>query len=81
MPTVGGKVLKADSIGTMFTIDLDWTMEQGTTYAGQLAEAGFGEDAAEKFAQQGYIDRTANGVNVQLLEIGGKVNISMMETE
>jgi len=47
MPTVGGKVLKADSIGTMFTIDLDWTMEQGTTYAGQLAEAGFGEDAAE----------------------------------
>ncbi len=81
-PTVGGKALTAGRmVGTLFTFDMDWTMEHGETYAAQLAEAGFGEDRAEKFKAYGCIDRTANGVNVQLLELGGKVTISIMRME
>ncbi|MBR7114290.1 MAG: hypothetical protein IKC76_07260 [Firmicutes bacterium] len=80
-PDAGGTVLLKDTIGSLYTIDVDWSMEQGTEYAKQLAAAGFGEDAADKFAAYGYIDRTANGVNVQLLDLFGKVNISIMPVE
>ncbi len=80
-PEIEAKVLKADTIGKMFTIDVEWTLDEGAVYAQQLAEAGFGDDCAEKFSKHGYIDRTENGVNVQLLEIGGKVNVSIMPVE
>ncbi len=81
-PDVGGKALsEGDMIGELFTVDLEWTIEQGTAYAQQLADAGFGDDCAEKFEKYGYIDRTANGVNVQILDLFGKVNISIMKTE
>lgn len=80
-PIIDVTVLAQDTIGELFTLQVEWTLEQGTEYAQQLADAGFGDDCAEKFAKYGYIDRTANGVNVQLLEIGGKVDISIMPVE
>ena len=80
-PSIDVSVLAQDTIGELFTLQVEWTLEQGTEYAQQLADAGFGDDCAEKFAKYGYIDRTANGVNVQLLEIGGKVDISIMPVE
>ncbi len=81
-PDVGGKALSdGDMIGELFTVDMEWTIEQGTAYAQQLADAGFGDDCAEKFEKYGYIDRTANGVNVQLLDLFGTVNISIMNVE
>lgn len=81
-PDVGGKTLTdGDMIGELFTIDLEWTIEQGTAYAQQLSDAGFGDDCAENFEKYGYIDRTANGVNIQLLDLFGKVNISIMNVE
>ena len=80
-PEAGGKVLAANEIGALFSVELEWTMEQGLVYAQQLADAGFGEDCAEKYEAYGYIDRTANGVNVQLLDLFGVASISIMETE
>ena len=80
-PNAGGKVLAANEIGALFSVELEWTMEQGLVYARQLADAGFGEDCAEKYETYGYIDRTANGVNVQLLDLFGVASISIMETE
>lgn len=82
VPDAGGRTLTdGDMVGELFTIDLEWTIEQGTVYAQQLGEAGFGDDCAEKFEKYGYIDRTANGVNVQLLDLFGTVNISIMKVE
>jgi len=81
VPDEGGKVLAADEIGTLFAVDLDWEMEKGIAYAQKLQDAGFGEDCVEKYEQYGYIDRTANGVNVQLLDMFGKTSISIMPAE
>ena len=81
VPDEGGKVLAADEIGTLFAVDLDWEMEKGIAYAQKLQDAGFGEDCVEKYEQYGYIDRTANGVNVQLLDMFGKTSISIMPVE
>ena len=80
-PNCGGKVLTSGEIGTLFAIELKWSMEQGLVYAQQLAEAGFGEDCAEKYEKYGYIDRTANGVNVQLLDAFGTASVSIMPVE
>ena len=77
-PDCGGKVLTSGEIGTMFTIELKWDMEQGLTYAQLLEDAGFGDDCVEKYEQYGYIDRTANGVNVQLLDVFGAASLSIM---
>ena len=81
VPDEGGKVLAANEIGTLFAVDLDWEMEKGIAYAQKLQDAGFGEDCVEKYEQYGYIDRTANGVNVQLLDMFGKTSISIMPVE
>ena len=80
-PNCGGQVTAANEIGTLFGIELKWEMEQGIAYARQLAEAGFGDDCAEKYEQYGYIDRTANGLNVQLLDLFGTCSISIMPVE
>ena len=77
-PDCGGKVLTSGTIGTMFTIELKWDMEQGLTYARLLQDAGFGEDCVEKYEKQGYLDRTANGVNVQLMDLFGTTSLSIM---
>ena len=77
-PDCGGKVLTSGEIGTMFTIELKWDMEQGLTYAQLLQEAGFGEDCVETYEKQGYLDRTANGVNVQLMDLFGTTSLSIM---
>lgn len=81
IPDCGGKVLAANEIGTLFGIELEWTMEQGLVYAQQLQDAGFGDDCVEKYKQHGYIDRTYNGVNVQLLDLFGTTSISIMPVE
>ena len=77
-PDCGGKVLTSGEIGTMFTIELMWDMEQGLTYAQLLQEAGFGEDCVETYEKQGYLDRTANGVNIQLMDLFGTTSLSIM---
>jgi len=77
-PDCGGKVLTSGEIGELFAIELKWEMEQGLTYAQLLEDAGFGDDCAEKYEQYGYIDRTANGVNVQLLDVFGATSLSIM---
>ncbi len=81
MPDEGGKVLAANEIGTLFSVELNWEMEKGIAYARKLQDAGFGEDCVEKYEQYGYIDRTANGVNVQLLDLFGQTSISIMLVE
>ena len=78
VPDCGGKVLTSGEIGTMFTIELKWDMEQGLTYAQLLEDAGFGEDCVETYEKQGYLDRTANGVNVQLMDLFGTTSLSIM---
>jgi len=80
-PTCGGKVLSSGEIGTLFSIELKWEMEQGLTYAQLLQDAGFGDDCVEKYENHGYIDRTANGLNVQLLDLFGVTSISIMPVE
>ena len=80
-PDCGGKVLTSGEIGTLFAIELKWSMEQGLTYAQLLQDAGFGEDCVEKYEQYGYIDRTYNGVNVQLLDVFGTASLSIMPVE
>ncbi len=80
-PNCGGKVTAANEIGTLYSVELNWTMEQGLVYAQQLADAGFGDDCAEKYEKHGYIDRTANGINVQLLDLFGTASISIMKVE
>ena len=77
-PDCGGKVLTSGEIGELFAIELKWEMEQGLTYAQLLEDAGFGDDCVEKYEQYGYIDRTANGVNVQLLDVFGAASLSIM---
>ena len=77
-PDCGGKVLTSGEIGTLFAIELKWDMEQGLTYAQLLEDAGFGDDCVEKYEQYGYIDRTANGVNVQLMDLFGTTSLSIM---
>ena len=77
-PDCGGKVLTSGEIGTLFAIELKWEMEQGLTYARLLEDAGFGDDCVEKYEQYGYIDRTANGINVQLMDLFGTTSLSIM---
>ena len=77
-PDCGGKVLTSGEIGELFAIELKWDMEQGLTYAQLLEDAGFGDDCVDKYEQYGYIDRTANGVNVQLLDVFGAASLSIM---
>ena len=77
-PDCGGKVLSSGEIGTLFAIELKWDMEQGLSYVQLLQDAGFGEDCVEKYEKQGYIDRTANGVNVQLMDLFGTTSVSIM---
>ena len=81
IPDEGGKVLTCGEIGTLFAIELKWEMEQGLAYAQKLQDAGFGEDCAEKYEKYGYIDRTANGVNVQLMDAFGTTSLSIMPVE
>ena len=80
-PDCGGKVLTSGEIGELFAIELKWDIEQGLTYAQLLEDAGFGDDCVEKYEQYGYIDRTANGVNVQLLDAFGAASLSIMPVE
>ena len=80
-PNCGGKVLTSGEIGTLFAIELKWTMEQGLTYAKLLQDAGFGDDCVEKYEKHGYIDRTANGINVQLMDLFGTTSLSIMPVE
>ena len=78
VPDCGGKVLTSGEIGTLFSLELKWDMEQGLSYAQLLQDAGFGDDCVEKYEQYGYIDRTANGINVQLLDLFGVTSLSIM---
>ncbi len=77
-PDVGGKVLTSGEVGELFAIELKWDMQQGLAYARQLQDAGFGEDCIEKYEKYGYIDRTANNVNVQLMDLFGVTSLSIM---
>ena len=80
-PNCGGKVLTSGEIGTLFAIELKWTMEQGLTYAKLLRDAGFGDDCVAKYEKGGTLDRTANGINVQLMDLFGTTSLSIMPVE
>lgn len=80
-PNCGGKVLTSGEIGTLFAIELKWTMEQGLTYAKLLQDAGFGDDCVAKYEKGGTLDRTANGINVQLMDLFGTTSLSIMPVE
>ena len=80
-PDSGGKVLTSGEIGTLFAIELKWSMDQGLAYVQQLQEAGFGDDCVEKYQKQGTLDRTVNGVNVQVLDLFGVTSVSIMKAE
>ena len=80
-PNSGGKVLSSGEVGTLFTIELKWSMDQGLAYVQLLQDAGFGDDCVEKYEQYGYIDRTANGVNVQVMDLFGVASVSIMKVE
>ena len=80
-PDSGGKVLTSGEIGTLFAIELKWSMDQGLAYVQQLQEAGFGDDCVEKYQKQGTLDRTVNGVNVQVLDLFGITSVSIMKAE
>ncbi|MBE6114986.1 MAG: hypothetical protein E7191_07905 [Erysipelotrichaceae bacterium] len=78
----GSKVVRASEIGSLYAVEVEWSLEQGIAYAEKLAKAGFGEDTAEKFKKSGYIDRTYNGVNVQLTDLtNGVISISIMKVQ
>lgn len=80
-PNAGGKVLSSGEIGTLFVIELKWSMEQGLRYVQQLQDAGFGEDCVEKYQKNGTLDRTANGINVQVMDLFGVTSLSIMKVE
>ena len=80
-PDSGGKVLTSGEIGTLFAIELKWSMDQGLAYVQQLQDAGFGDDCVEKYQKLGTLDRTVNGVNVQVLDLFGVTSVSIMKVE
>ena len=80
-PNSGGKVLSRGEVGTLFTIELKWSMDQGLAYVQLLQEAGFGDDCVEKYEKYGTLDRTVNGVNVQMLDLFGVTSLSIMKVE
>ena len=80
-PNSGGKVLTSGEVGTLLAIELKWSMDQGLAYAQLLQDAGFGDDCVEKYEKYGTIDRTANGVNVQMLDLFGVTSVSIMKVE
>lgn len=80
-PDAGGKVLTSGEVGELFAIELKWDMQQGLAYAQMLQDAGFGEDCVEMYEKYGYIDRTANGVNIQLMDLFGVTSLSIMRAE
>lgn len=80
-PNAGGKVLTCGEIGTLFAIELLWSMEQGLVYVQQLQDAGFGDDCVEKYQKSGTLDRTVNGINVQVMDLFGVTSLSIMKVE
>ncbi len=80
-PNSGGKVMTSGMVGALYAIELKWSMEQGLAYAQLLQDAGFGEDCVEKYQKGGYIDRTANGINVQLMDVFGVTSLTIMKVE
>ena len=80
-PNSGGKVLTSGEVGTLFAIELKWSMEQGLAYVQLLQDAGFGDDCVEKYEKLGTLDRTVNGVNVQMMDLFGVTSLSIMKVE
>ena len=80
-PNSGGKVLTSGEVGTLLAIELKWSMDQGLAYAQLLQDAGFGDDCVEKYEKYGTLDRTVNGVNVQMLDLFGVTSLSIMKVE
>ena len=62
-----GNVLITGGTDTFATIEVAWTYEEVLAYVQQLQDAGFGDDAVEKFEQQKVIKRSNNGVNIELV--------------
>ena len=62
-----GNVLITGGTDTFATIEVAWTYDEVLAYVQQLQDAGFGDDAVEKFEQQKVIKRSNNGVNIELV--------------
>lgn len=62
-----GKVTLASIDETSAIIEVTWTYDEVLAYVQQLQDAGFGDDAVEKFEQLKTLKRTHNGVEVYLV--------------
>ena len=62
-----GKVILTGGNDTFATIEVAWTYDEALAYVEQLKEAGFGDDIVETFEQQKTINRSNNGVNIELV--------------
>ena len=62
-----GKVVYVGGSDTFSTIEVSWTYDEVLAYVKQLKDAGFGDDAVEKFEQLKTLKRTHNGVEVYLV--------------
>ena len=80
-PDVGGKVLSSGENGSLFSIELKWSKDQGLAYAKQLQDAGFGDDCVEKYESSGFIKYTANGVTVELMDVYGTAGLTITKTD
>ena len=74
-----GKVVYVGGSDTFSTIEVSWTYDEVLAYVKQLKDAGFGDDIVEKFEQQKAINRTHNGVNIDLVYVNDtQTNITLM---
>ena len=62
-----GKVTLASIDETSAIIEVTWTYAEVLAYVQQLQDAGFGDDAVEKFEHLKTLKRTHNGVEVYLV--------------
>jgi len=70
-----GNVIQSSLQETFAMIEVSWTYEEALAYVQQLQEAGFGDDAVEKFEQQKVINRSNNGVNIDLVYMDDTLTI------
>lgn len=68
-------VIRSSLQDTFAMIEVSWTYDEALAYVQQLQDAGFGDDAVEKFEQQKVINRSNNGVNIDLVYMDDSLTI------
>lgn len=60
-------VIRSSQLDSFVMIEVSWTYDEALAYVKQLQDAGFGDDAVEKFEQQKTLKRSNNGVSIELV--------------